>query len=68
MCKLKTKSAIKKRFKILANGLVKGKHAFKNHFMRHKSNKQSRQLSGMTIILGQQAKNVKRFFTPYGLA
>ncbi len=67
MSKLKTKSAIKKRFKISSSGVVKAKHAFKNHFMRHKTNKQSRQLSGLTVIAGQQAKNIKRFFAPYGL-
>lgn len=62
MSKLKTKSAIKKRFKISSSGVIKAKHAYKNHFMRNKTKKQSRQLKGMTVIAGQQAKNIVRFF------
>ncbi|MFO1129901.1 MAG: 50S ribosomal protein L35 [Rickettsiales bacterium] len=68
MYKLKTKSAIKKRFKITKNGLVVAKHAYKNHFMRHKTTKQSRQLKGTTLILGRQGYNIKKHFAPYGIA
>ena len=67
MPKLKTKSAIKKRFKITPSGVLKAKQAYKNHFMRHKSTKQSRQLKGTKVLTGQQVKNIKRFFCPTGL-
>lgn len=68
MSKLKTKSGVKKRFKLTATGKLRGTQAGKNHFMRHKTKKQSRDLRGTVIIEGLQASNIKNIFLPYGLA
>lgn len=67
MSKLKTKSGVKKRFKLTKSGKLKGAHAGKNHFMRHKSKDWSRDSRGTMIIDGKQADNVKKIFLPYGL-
>ena len=68
MSKLKTKSGVKKRFKLTKSGKLRGAHAGKNHFMRHKTKDQSRDLRGTMIIEGKQADNVKKIFLPYGLS
>lgn len=67
MPKLKTKSAVKKRFKLTATGHVIGTQAGKKHFMRRRTKAQLRNLRGTTILCDQDAKNVKKFFLPYGI-
>lgn len=67
MPKLKTKSAVKKRFKLTATGKVVGTQAGKKHFMRRRTKAQLRNLRGTTILCDQDAKNVKKFFLPYGI-
>ncbi len=67
MPKLKTKSAVKKRFKLTATGKVVGTQAGKKHFMRRRKKAQLRNLRGTTILCDQDAKNVKKFFLPYGI-
>jgi len=67
MPKLKTKSAVKKRFKITASGKLKVTQAGKQHFMRHRTKSQLRNLRGTTILEGQEAKNIIKFFLPYGV-
>jgi len=67
MPKLKTKSAVKKRFKITASGKVKASQAGKQHFMRHRTKAQLRNLRGTTVLCPQDAKNILKFFLPYGL-
>lgn len=62
---MKTKSAVKKRFKVTSKGKVIGSHAGKSHCMIHKTNKQSRSLRGTTVIAGKQADNLKKYFLPY---
>lgn len=64
MSKLKTNSSAKKRFKITANGKIRSSQAGKQHFMRRRSSDQIRRLRGTTIIIGQEAKNIKKFFMP----
>lgn len=66
MPKLKTKSAVKKRFKITASGLVKAGQAGKQHFMRRRTKAQLRNLRGTEVLCPQDAKNIKKFFLPYG--
>jgi len=44
MAKMKTKSAAKKRFKLVGNGKIKRAKAFRRHLMNHKSTKTKRQL------------------------
>jgi large subunit ribosomal protein L35 len=66
MPKLKTKSAVKKRFKITASGKVKASQAGKKHFMRRRTKAQLRNLRGTTILCSQDAKNIIKYFLPYG--
>ncbi|WP_341753437.1 50S ribosomal protein L35 [Candidatus Tisiphia endosymbiont of Dioctria rufipes] len=67
MPKLKTKSAVKKRFKLTSTGKVCATQAGKKHFMRHRTKSQLRNLRGTTILCDQDAKNLKKFFLPYGI-
>lgn len=64
MPKLKTKSSAKKRFKLTATGKVKRKHAYTSHMMRHKSQKQKRQLRGMTTVAGVDVARILQWL-PY---
>jgi large subunit ribosomal protein L35 len=60
MKKLKTKSSIKKRVKITANGKIKRKHSFKNHILTKKSTKQKRRLAKFGFINKSDKKNIKK--------
>ena len=42
MPKMKTHSGAKKRFKLTANGKVRGRHAFTSHILEKKSPKRKR--------------------------
>ncbi len=66
MPKMKTKSSVKKRFKITATGKVKVAQAGKRHGMIKRSNKFIRDARGTMVLSDQDAKIVKKF-TPYGL-
>ncbi len=66
MPKLKTKSGVKKRFKITAKGKVKAGQVGKQHGMIKRSNKQIRQLRGTATVSDANAKMVKGW-APYGL-
>lgn len=65
MSKLKTKSGAKKRFKLTANGKVRGSAAFLSHNLRKRSQKMKRQARGTMILQDCDAKIVKQFL-PYG--
>lgn len=67
MPKLKTKSGVKKRFKLTATGKVIASQAGKKHFMRRRTKAQLRNLRGTTILHPQDAKNVVKYFLPYGI-
>ena len=67
MPKLKTKSGVKKRFKISATGKVIASQAGKQHFMRRRTKSQLRNLRGTTVLCDADAKNVVKFFLPYGI-
>ena len=43
MPKMKTHSGAKKRFKLTANGKVRGRHAYTSHILEKKSPKRKRQ-------------------------
>ncbi len=60
MFKLKKKSSAKKRFKVNSNGLIKRKHAFKNHLLIKKSTKRKRKLGHFTTLNKANKKNIKR--------
>ncbi len=64
MSKLKTKSGAKKRFKLTANGKVRGSAAFLSHNLRKRSQKMKRKARGTMILQDCDAKIVKQFL-PY---
>jgi large subunit ribosomal protein L35 len=65
MPKLKTKSGVKKRFKITANGHVKAGVAGKRHRLISHNSKYIRQQRGTKVLNDSDAKTVKSFM-PYG--
>jgi large subunit ribosomal protein L35 len=62
MPKMKTKSSVKKRFRLTASGKVKIGQAGKRHGMRKRSNKMIRNARGTTIMHPSDAKRVKTYF------
>jgi len=65
MPKMKTKSSVKKRFKITATGKVKVQQAGKRHGMIKRSKKFIRKARGTTVLSDQDARIVKAYL-PYG--
>ena len=59
MPKLKTKSSIKKRFKVTASGKFKRKKAYKNHILTKKSAKRKRHLRKPKIVCSAEVKIIK---------
>lgn len=66
MPKMKTKSSVKKRFKISANGKVMAAQAGKRHGMIKRSNKFVRNARGMMVLAEPDQKIIKKM-APYGL-
>ena len=66
MPKLKTKSGVKKRFKITASGKVKHGVAGKRHRLISHNAKYIRQNRGTTVIADADARTIKTW-APYGL-
>jgi large subunit ribosomal protein L35 len=65
MPKLKTKSGVKKRFRLTGSGKVISTQANKRHGMIKRTNKQIRQQRGTTIMSPADAPIVKKWM-PYG--
>jgi large subunit ribosomal protein L35 len=65
MPKMKTKSGVKKRFRLSASGKVIATQANKRHGMIKRTNKQIRQQRGTTILSQSDAVIVKGWM-PYG--
>jgi large subunit ribosomal protein L35 len=65
MPKMKTKSSVKKRFRLTASGKVRRQQAGKRHMMIKRTPKQIRSLRGTTVLSEADAKIVKKFM-PYG--
>jgi large subunit ribosomal protein L35 len=65
MPKLKTKSSVKKRFRLTATGKVLRPHAKKQHNMRKRSNRMLRQARGTTVMAEVDARLIRRLM-PYG--
>jgi large subunit ribosomal protein L35 len=65
MPKMKTKSGVKKRFKLTASGKVKMGQAGKRHGMIKRTNKQIRNQRGTTLMAESDAKVVRKMM-PYG--
>lgn len=66
MSKMKTKSSVKKRFRITATGKVKAGGSFKRHMLACKTSKMKRQNRGTSVLDHQDGLTVKQW-APYGL-
>jgi large subunit ribosomal protein L35 len=66
MSKMKTKSSVKKRFRLTATGKVKAGAGNKRHMLTAKTNKMKRQNRGMSVMDKQDGDTVKQWL-PYGL-
>jgi large subunit ribosomal protein L35 len=66
MPKLKTKSGVKKRFKLTATGKIKHGVAGKRHRLISHNAKYIRQNRGTTVLSEADTKTVKKW-APYGL-
>ncbi len=64
MPKLKTKSAVKKRFGVTGTGKLKRNHAFKRHCLFCKTPKMKRNARGTTLLADVDVQIVKKFL-PY---
>ncbi|MEO0679506.1 MAG: 50S ribosomal protein L35 [Pseudomonadota bacterium] len=64
MPKMKTKSSVKKRFKVTASGRIKHGQAGKRHGMIKRTNKFIRQARGTTVMSDPDTKIVK-LYMPY---
>jgi large subunit ribosomal protein L35 len=60
MPKVKTKSNAKKRFKVTGTGLLKRKHAFKNHNLDKKGTKAKRALTQMALVHPSDAPRINK--------
>lgn len=67
MPKMKTKSGVKKRFKITATGKVKHGPVGKRHRLINNSPKRTRQLRGMRALKNDGDARVVKKWAPYGL-
>jgi len=65
MPKLKTKSSVKRRFRLTANGKVRMQASCKRHMLRRRSKKMKRQSRGTEIMSAADSKIVKSYM-PYG--
>jgi large subunit ribosomal protein L35 len=66
MSKMKTKSSVKKRFRLTATGKVKAGGGFKRHMLSAKRSKMKRQNRGTFVLDKQDGDTVKQWL-PYGL-
>jgi large subunit ribosomal protein L35 len=64
--KMKTKSAVKKRFKLTANGRIKRKRAYLRHILTNKKSGTKRKLRKGAYIAKTQEHQIKAMI-PYGL-
>ncbi|PZW45706.1 LSU ribosomal protein L35P [Humitalea rosea] len=66
MPKMKTKSSVKKRFKITATGKVLAGAGFKRHMLSCKTSKMKRHNRGSFTMTDMDARTIKQWL-PYGL-
>ena len=67
MPKMKTKSSVKKRFKITATGKVLACPGNKRHGLINRTQKMKRSNRGSQVLTEMDAKTVKQW-APYGLS
>jgi len=60
MPKMKSKSAAKKRFKLMGSGRIKRAKAYHNHILEHKSAKRGRNLRKTAMVDESNLRQVKR--------
>jgi len=58
--KLKTHSGAKDRIRVTKNGKVLRRHSMRSHFLQKKSAARKRKLSGVEVITGKNAANIKK--------
>lgn len=63
MPKQKTHRGAAKRFKLTGTGKVKRGKAYKSHLLTSKSRKRKRGLGKSDILIGKEAKNIKKLLT-----
>jgi large subunit ribosomal protein L35 len=66
MPKMKTKSSVKKRFKVTATGKVRAGPGMKRHGLRNRTQKAKRSNRRMQTLTPMDARTVKQW-APYGL-
>ena len=65
MPKIKTKKAVKKRFRITKKGRIKRGRAFRSHILTKKSRKRKRKLRKASLVSKTQEKTIRQLM-PYG--
>lgn len=65
MPKLKTKKAVKKRFRLTKKGKIKRSRSSKRHILTKKSGKRRRALRKSAFVQKTEAKTIKKLL-PYG--
>lgn len=63
MPKQKTHRGAAKRFTLTGTGKVKRGKAYKSHLLTSKSRKRKRGLGKSDILIGKEAKNIKKLLT-----
>lgn len=59
MPKIKTKSAVKKRFTLTGSGKIKRHHAYHSHILTKKTKKQKRNLDHVALVDSANKKQVR---------
>ena len=67
MPKMKTKSSMKRRFRLTGSGKVKANFAYKRHCLGSKSTKMKRKARG-TFVLTDADARIAKLFMPYGMS
>ena len=65
MPKLKTKSSVKKRFKVTKTGKVKSAGAFTSHMMQNKPKSMKRKSRRTQVLSAANAKSILKNWMPY---
>lgn len=60
MPKMKTRSAVKKRFSVNSKGTIKRAHCNKNHILAKKTRKRKRYLRSTAYVNNADSKNIKQ--------
>ena len=65
MPKIKTRKAVKKRFRMTKKGRIKRSKAFRSHIRTKKSKKRKRNLRKSALVSKTQERTIKKLL-PYG--